>query len=137
MKHRITSVSELGAITRAARKSSGVRLDDLATLSGFSKQFVNDIELGKEGVQLGKVLQVLSQLGVHVYVDVPPGADDLIAHSRDLINRTKGRRAGSNAMVLPMVKVTASGSPTASKPVSQAMLDAIAHLRATSKKTLP
>lgn len=134
---------------RAARKSSGVRIDDLALLSGLSKQFVNDVELGKEGVQLGKVLKVLSELGVHVYVDVPSQADELLKHAREQINRTKSRReaqnseriprdkdklSSQNAMKLPMFKVSATGGPT---PVPQEMLDAIARLRATPKRNMP
>lgn len=147
MKHKITSVSELGAAMRAARKSSGVRIDDLALLSGLSKQFVNDVELGKDGVQLGKVLKVLSELGVYVYVDVPSPADALLKHSREQINRTKSRREAQNlasirrdqdeispqnAVRLPKPKVSATGGPT---PVPKEMLDAIARLRATPKGT--
>jgi transcriptional regulator with XRE-family HTH domain len=147
MKHKITSVSELGAIMRAARKSSGVRIDDLALLSRLSKQFVNDVELGKEGVQLGKVLKVLSELGVHVYVDVPSQADELLTHSREQIGRTKSRRVAqpsetplrdqdrvstSNAMSMSMFKVSAKGGPI---PVPQEMLEAVERLRVTAKGT--
>lgn len=145
MKHKITSVSELGAVMRAARKSSGVRIDDLALLTGLSKQFVNDVELGKDGVQLGKVLTVLRELGVHVYVDVPPQADNLLTHSREQISRTKSRRVTQNAktllrdedtispsnmMRLSMPKVSAKGGPT---PVPKEMLDAVESLRAKAK----
>lgn len=144
MKHKITSVSELGAVMRAARKSSGVRIDDLALLTGLSKQFVNDVELGKDGVQLGKVLTVLSELGVHVYVDVPSQADDLLTHSREQISRTKSRRVAQNSKTLlrdkagtssqktiraPMPRLSAAGGPT---PVPEEMLDAVKRLRATA-----
>ena len=149
MKHKITSVSELGAVMRAARKSSGVHIDDLALLSGLSKQFVNDVELGKEGVQLGKVLKVLSELGVYVYVDTPSQADELLKHSREQISRTKSRREAQNSGAIPgdkskispynavrhpMPKVSATGGHT---PVPKEMLDAIARLRATPNGTAP
>lgn len=92
MKHKITSVSELGTLVRATRKSVGLRMDDLAATSSLSKQFVNDVELGKSGVQLGKVLQVLQELGVHMYVDVPDGVNDQLASARNQIVKTTERR---------------------------------------------
>lgn len=92
MKHQITSVTELGTLIRATRKSVDMRLDDLAATTNLSKQFVNDVELGKSGVQLGKVLQVLQELGVHVYIDVPEGVNDQLAHARNLITKTTERR---------------------------------------------
>lgn len=92
MKHQITSVTELGTLIRATRKSVDMRLDDLAATSNLSKQFVNDVELGKSGVQLGKVLQVLQELGVHMYIDVPDSVNDQLAHARNLITKTTERR---------------------------------------------
>ena len=92
MKHQITSVTELGTLIRATRKSVDMRLDDLAATSKLSKQFVNDVELGKDGVQLGKVLQVLQELGVHMYIDVPDSVNDQLAHARKLISKTTERR---------------------------------------------
>jgi transcriptional regulator with XRE-family HTH domain len=92
MKHQITSVTELGTLIRATRKSVNMRLDDLAATSNLSKQFVNDVELGKSGVQFGKVLQVLQELGVHMYIDVPDSVNDQLAHARNLITKTTERR---------------------------------------------
>jgi transcriptional regulator with XRE-family HTH domain len=92
MKHQITSVTELGTLIRATRKSVDMRLDDLAATTNLSKQFVNDVELGKSGVQLGKVLQVLQELGVHMYIDVPDSVNDQLAHARNLITKTTERR---------------------------------------------
>jgi transcriptional regulator with XRE-family HTH domain len=92
MKHKITSVTELGTLIRATRKSVDMRLDDLAATSNLSKQFVNDVELGKPGVQMGKVLQVLQELGVHMYVDVPDSVNDQLVHARNLITKTTQRR---------------------------------------------
>ena len=92
MKQKITSVSELGTLIRATRKSVNLRMDDLAATAGLSKQFVNDIELGKPGVQLGKVLQVLQELGVHMYIDVPDSANEQLAHAKHQIEKTTERR---------------------------------------------
>lgn len=92
MKHKITSVTELGTLLRATRKSVDMRIDDLAATSSLSKQFVNDLELGKPGVQLGKVLQVLQELGVHMYIDVPDRVNDQLASARTQISNTTERR---------------------------------------------
>jgi transcriptional regulator with XRE-family HTH domain len=93
MKQVIHTVEDLGALVRATRKDAGVRLDDLASTVGLSKQFVNDLELGKPGVQMGKVLQVLGELGLMVYVDAPDTAQQKLEHSRTMIRRTNTRRS--------------------------------------------
>jgi hypothetical protein len=67
-------------------------MDDLAATTNMSKQFVNDVELGKPGVQLGKVFEVLQELGIHVYVDVPGGVANKVASSRSQIEKTNLRR---------------------------------------------
>jgi transcriptional regulator with XRE-family HTH domain len=93
MGHKITTVAELGTLIRATRKSVGARQDDLAAATGLSKQFVTDLELGKPGVQLGKVLQVMQELGVHVYIDVPDDARDRLVNASRQIGKTTERRA--------------------------------------------
>jgi transcriptional regulator with XRE-family HTH domain len=70
MTTSIASVAELGLALRAARRSSGVRLDDLATIAGVSKQFVSDVERGKPTVQLGLVLKLLDEVGVRLQLDL-------------------------------------------------------------------
>lgn len=92
MQQQIHSVYDIGSIVRAARKDSKVRIDDLAAVVGLSKQFVNDLELGKDGVQMGKVLQVLGELGLYLYVDAPKSTFEQLEHSQTLIARTKTRR---------------------------------------------
>lgn len=37
-----------------------------------------NIERGKEGVALGRVMEVLSELGVRVQLDVPPEAGEAV-----------------------------------------------------------
>jgi transcriptional regulator with XRE-family HTH domain len=121
MKHQITSVTELGTLIRATRKSVDMRLDDLAATSNLSKQFVNDVELGKPGVQLGKVLQVLQELGVHMYIDVPDSVNDQLAHARNLITKTTERRHarshGQAALTSDSDQLTTLEPGTTQKPV--------------------
>lgn len=75
MEIKITEVRDLGRILRSVRKSAHVRLDDLAGFAGVSKQFVSDLEHGKETIRLGLVLKVLDEIGLHLKVDVPAAAE--------------------------------------------------------------
>ena len=79
MRLPVQSVADLGLAIRATRRESGVRIDDLAALASVSKQFLSDVEYGKPTVQLGRVLQVLAELGLKLEVDLPPGAADELA----------------------------------------------------------
>ena len=75
MQIAIHSVAELGLAVRAVRRSSNVRLDDFAATAGVSKQFASDVEHGKSSVQLGLVLKLLGELGVHLTLDIPRSAE--------------------------------------------------------------
>ncbi|MFF7710003.1 helix-turn-helix domain-containing protein [Pseudomonas sp. NPDC007930] len=70
-QQQVTHASEIGAIVRQLRKDSGVRQDDLAAMVGRSHVTLRELEQGKTTVALGTVLQVLEELGVRVYLDVP------------------------------------------------------------------
>jgi transcriptional regulator with XRE-family HTH domain len=71
----IRSVEDLGLVVRSVRRSSKVRLDDLAATAGVSKQFASDVEHGKPTVQLGLVLKMLAELGVPLKLDIPQDAE--------------------------------------------------------------
>lgn len=92
MKHKITSVADIGVLVRAARKSANIRIDDLASMAGMSKQYLTDLELGKSAVQMGKALQVLQELGLYVYVDAPESTQQYVQASSEHIARTNSRR---------------------------------------------
>ncbi len=92
MQQRINTVQDLGVLVRATRKHARVRIDDLAASAGLSKQFVNDLELGKETVQLGKVLQALADLGIYLTADVPQSTLSNVSDSQEQIERTNERR---------------------------------------------
>ena len=64
MQLSVRTVADLGLALRATRRSGKVRLDDLAQIAGVSKQFVSDVEYGKQTVQLGLVLKLLLEMGV-------------------------------------------------------------------------
>ena len=85
MQITVKSVADLGMALRATRKGAGVRLDDLADIVGVSKQFVSDVEYGKQTVQLGLVLKLLAEMGLHLSIDLPSAAEPAL-----LALRTKG-----------------------------------------------
>lgn len=66
----IKSAADVGAVVRAVRKAQGLRQDEIP---GVSHKFVLELERGKPTAHVGKVLDVLRELGVHVRLDVPEG----------------------------------------------------------------
>jgi DNA-binding XRE family transcriptional regulator len=59
MQLPINSVADLGLALRAVRRTSKLRLDDMAATAGVSKQFASDVELGKETVRMGLVFKAV------------------------------------------------------------------------------
>lgn len=72
----IASPQTLGLLIRASRKQQKLRMDDLAGSAGVGPVFVREVERGKETVQLGRVLQLLAELGIELKADVP---EDVVA----------------------------------------------------------
>lgn len=70
MKLDIDSPAELGLLLRATRKAKGRRLDDVAQQAGVGHVFVRHAEHGKDSVHLGKVFQVLEELGLRLSIDL-------------------------------------------------------------------
>lgn len=71
MQIPIDEASTVGAVVRATRKTQKIRQDDAAGSIGVSENFLGKIERGADGVQWGKLFQVLQGLGVRVVLDVP------------------------------------------------------------------
>ena len=59
----ISSSADLGHALRAARKQLGLTQHKLAQTAGVGVRFIVDLEAGKPTAQLGKMLQVLCNLG--------------------------------------------------------------------------
>lgn len=54
---------------RKKRKEDGLTLADTASLCGVGYRFMSDLENGKETVQIGKVLKVLTALGLDMAIE--------------------------------------------------------------------
>lgn len=83
----IKSAQDIGLLIRATRKSQGMRLDDVAGSAGVGHVFAREVEHGKETVQLGRVIKLIDELGIHLNADVP---DEVLAEFERL--REKGLR---------------------------------------------
>ncbi len=68
MKNKAATAADIGAAIRKKRKEDGLTLADAAALCGVGYRFLSDLENGKPTVQMGKVLQVLTALGLDLYV---------------------------------------------------------------------
>jgi HTH-type transcriptional regulator/antitoxin HipB len=69
MQAPIPDSEALGALLRRERKRQGLRQPDLAAAAGTSVRFIVEIERGKPTARLGKVLDVLAQLGLRLVVE--------------------------------------------------------------------
>ena len=62
---------QLGLTIRDARRTQGLRQDQLAGAANVGVRFIVDLESGKPTAQIGKTLTVLKALGCEISV-VPP-----------------------------------------------------------------
>ena len=65
---RIHDTKELGKAIRERRKELGYTQAFLASYAGVSASFLSELENGKETVQINKMTDVLSLLGMDIYV---------------------------------------------------------------------
>lgn len=89
MQLPIQSVADLGLALRAVRRSSKLRLDDMAATAGVSKQFASDVELGKETVRMGLVFKLLAEMGLKLSVDIPEQSGPELSRLQNLPNADK------------------------------------------------
>lgn len=61
-----TTSEQLGHLLRQARRRAGLTLKALAGRTGISLRFLSELERGKDGASLGRVLQVAAALGVEM-----------------------------------------------------------------------
>lgn len=64
--NRIHDTKELGRAIRDRRRELGYTQAFLAEYAGVSASFLSELENGKETIQLGKMMEVLSLLGMDI-----------------------------------------------------------------------
>ena len=66
----INSAADLGSMIRERRKVLGYTQARVADLCGTGTRFISELENGKESIELGKAITVLSALGIDLRADV-------------------------------------------------------------------
>jgi len=69
LKNRAVTAADIGTAVRKKRKEDGLTLADAAALCGVGYRFMSDLENGKVTVQVGKVLKVLTALGLDMTIE--------------------------------------------------------------------
>ena len=70
-KTELQTCEAIGTLIRKLRKEQGGTQAQLAGLANTGIRFIGDLENGKETCHIGKLLQVLSALGVGMYIYSP------------------------------------------------------------------
>ena len=66
---RVTTMQELGSLIRGERRRQGLTQAELAGLTGVGVTFVSQLENGKETAEMGRVIRVLTMLGIDLYAE--------------------------------------------------------------------
>ena len=69
----MSSMKELGALVAKVRKAQGVSQLELSQAADVGRRFVVELEDGKETIQAGKMLKVMSVLGIRTKFAEPQG----------------------------------------------------------------
>ncbi|PIR39749.1 MAG: transcriptional regulator [Alphaproteobacteria bacterium CG11_big_fil_rev_8_21_14_0_20_39_49] len=67
MDGQILRPEDMGVMIREARKVQGLTQADLAAISNTNRRFISEIERGKATCHIGKILSVLSALGIALH----------------------------------------------------------------------
>jgi len=70
-KEELQSCEAVGKRIRELRRAQGITQAQLAGLANTGIRFIGDLENGKETCHIGKMLRVLSALGVGMYIYSP------------------------------------------------------------------
>jgi HTH-type transcriptional regulator/antitoxin HipB len=66
------SAAEIGRVVATARRHRRLTQTQLARALGVTQNWISEIERGKDSAQIGKILRVLSFLGVRLEVGEAP-----------------------------------------------------------------
>ena len=68
------TMKEVGAFVAETRRQQGITQLELSLAADVGRRFVVELEDGKETLQAGKLLKVLSVLGIELKLVAPKGA---------------------------------------------------------------
>lgn len=69
----MSSMKELGALVAKVRRTQGISQLELSQAADVGRRFVVELEGGKETIQAGKMLKVMSVLGIRTQFAEPLG----------------------------------------------------------------
>jgi len=70
---KLKNTKQLGQIAKIVRQAQSLDQSTAGLLSGDGLTFISQFENGKETVEIGRVLNLLDQLGIELSIDIPPG----------------------------------------------------------------
>lgn len=66
--NKLVSTKDIGLLIKTTRKAQGVTQEQLAGVANTGIRFISDLENGKPTIQVNKLLNVLSALGLCMYI---------------------------------------------------------------------
>lgn len=112
----IRTAEDLGEKIRGQRRALGLDQAELARRAGVSRQWISEVENGKERAEIGSVLNTLAVLGIPLQVEM-----DMVAQ---VPMRNKPKRPKD-----PSRRVTAEPPAPTQPPRGSAILDHLATFR--------
>jgi HTH-type transcriptional regulator/antitoxin HipB len=95
----IRNARDVGALIRDGRTKAGWDQKTLARYAGVSRLWINEVEQGKPGASLGRILNTLAALGIELQPRFPhegPAEEEgYRPNSAALIQRVIGKPRGS------------------------------------------
>lgn len=70
----VRSARTLGILLREQRRRRGLTQAQLARRAGVSRQWLNGVERGREGAELGRVLRTLASAGIVLKFEERPSS---------------------------------------------------------------
>ena len=65
------TIEVIGKAIREARKAQGITQGELALKANTATRFISELENGKATCEIGKALQVMASLGIHIELHLP------------------------------------------------------------------
>ncbi|KZN30861.1 hypothetical protein [Pseudoalteromonas luteoviolacea] len=91
VKFKVRNIKQLGAISKLVRQSQSLVQETAGLLSGNGLTFISQFENGIETVEIGRVLNLLEQLGIDLEINLPPNLPEkTIDKLKKLLNMDAG-----------------------------------------------
>jgi transcriptional regulator with XRE-family HTH domain len=65
---RVRTPKALGELARQERKSQGLTLDKIYTVTGLTTRFLSEFERGKPNASIGRIMDALQALGLEMLI---------------------------------------------------------------------